>query len=214
MAITLAQLRARVQTLYDVEGSTVLTDPQWNTLVNDGIRALWADVTAINKDFRVTAGAPFTIASGQTNPLPADFREVRGVAINYGTSSVQWLTRSGLRSGAYGGERTYRVQGANLVIEPFARAPGTYTLLYVPAAPVLVNDGDVFDAELEQFQDYPVLHAVVEALGREESDITQFAAMLGAVKSRVTRWAADARSADPGEVEDVRGRTWFGWSLP
>ncbi|MDB4981758.1 MAG: hypothetical protein JWM82_2510 [Myxococcales bacterium] len=214
MSLTLAQMRARVQVIYDVTGSAVLSDAEWNQLINDGIRALWSLVTRINKDFRVKK-LPFTL-DGVTQfvALPSDFREVRAVRLNPGTNSQVYLQKESMRNGSQRYARSYRPEGINLYVEPLQNCAGTYDLVYIPAAPVLVLDADAFDLELEQFQDYPIYRAVVAALQREESDVSQAAALLGAAEEAVTGWASDQRSADPDTVDDVRGQTTWLWGPP
>jgi hypothetical protein len=213
MAITLAQLRARVQILYDITGSAILSDPEWNQLVNDGIRAMWADVTRINKDFRVTT-VGFVLTTVQFTALAADFREIRAVRLNPGTQSQIYLQKQSMRNGSQTFTRSYRLQGTSLYIEPLQNIAGTYDYVYIPQAPVLAADGDLFDAELEQFQDYVVYHAVIASLSREESDIGQSAQLMAAAQSALVGWASDQRSADPDTVEDVRRRPTFLWAPP
>lgn len=346
MTVTLAQLRGRAQVLADMVGSKVLMDPEFDDLVRDGIRAFWADVTSVNKDFRVNVQA-FTLSTGQTIVLAADFREVRLVRKDPGTEQQQILNKLGARAGSLDCERSYRLQDRTLYIEPLVRAPGTYDLLYVPTPPLLpspdftvqwatagvdINTGNYtssggpgpgrlmtstiagdpliidggypalndrflgkdlaapnnngiytvsrlaaagiawqavratdfdedteirvgqniavtlgavnantmwtvstfggagidassllfsastatmfLDAEIEQHQDYIVLHAVLEALGKTESPSDTFFRLMHGVpgtqeigaRGRVMRWASDQRSADPDQVEDVRRR--------
>lgn len=214
MAITLAQLRDRAQTLYDISGSAVLSVAQWNTLINDGIRAMWAIVTRINKDFRVNSVAPFALTSVPNVTLAVDFREMRAVRVDPGTINQVYLQKLSMRNGSQQFARSYRLQGNQLYIEPLQNCAGTYDYVYIPQAPVLVNDTDLLDTELEQFQDYPVYHAVVQALAREESDITQSAQILGAAEAALTGWASDQRAADPDQIEDVRRRTAWLWAPP
>lgn len=207
MTVTLAQLRDRAQTLYDISGSGVLSDAQWNTLINDGIRAMWSDVTVINKDFRVTTSPPFTLTSVQLVSLTAiapDFREVRAVRLSPGTDGQVYLQKQSMRNGSSQFSRSYRLQGTSLYIEPLQNCAGTYDLVYIPSAPVLVLDADALDVELEQFQDYPVYSAVIAALSREESDITQPGVIFAEAKARLISWASDQRSADPDTIENVR----------
>jgi hypothetical protein len=214
VAITLAQLRDRVQVLYDISGSAVLSVAQWNTLVNDGIRAMWAIVTRINKDFRVTTVAPFSLTSVPSVALAADFREMRAVRVDPGTQNQVYLQKLSMRNGSQQFARSWRLQGTSLYIEPIQNCAGTYDYVYIPLPPVLVADGDVFDVELEQFQDFVVYHAVVQALAREESDITQAAQVLGTAEAALTGWASDQRAAEPDQIEDVRKRTAWLWASP
>jgi hypothetical protein len=224
VALTLAQLRQRVQTLYDVQGGGVLTATdggELDQIINDGYRALWAEVTGINKDFRVTPQL-FALTTGQTQALPADFREVRAVRRDPNTAQQVWLNRYGPRSAGQMDERTYRLSGSNLFIEPLLRAAGSYALDYVPTCPVLTTGASVFDVELEQHQDYVVWFAVMEALAREESDISAFLVLMNGTpdgkdpgaRGRVKRWASDQRSADPSMVEDVRRGSSWAWGPP
>ena len=213
MAATLAQLRARAQVLYDVSGSTVLATAEWNDLVNDAYRALWADVVSVNNDFRNTV-LPFTLTSSNTQALPDDFQDVRSVRLNPGLDTQMYLPKYPPKSGSEMFERSYRLSGSNLIIEPRQRAAGSYDLTYVPQPPVLVADGDTLDVELDQFRDFIVYHAAIAAAAREESAIEQWSALLATIAARVRRWAAGQRSADPDRIEDVRNTTVWQWTPP
>lgn len=218
MAATLAQLRARARVLADMTNTQFLTDAEFNDLVNDGIDALWADVTSVNKDFRNKV-FPFNITSTATNfivlsSVVTDFREVRYVRRDPGTTNQKILNKLGMRSGSMQAEQSYRLQDANLYIEPFLNSVAAYDLIYIPQSPRLAADGSVLDLELDQFAEYVILHATIKALGKEESD-AQAATFLALFdpngdgkkgeRGKVMRWASDQRSADPDQVEDVRG---------
>lgn len=222
--IALSALRQRFQTLWDVAGSAVLTNTdggEQDQLLNDGYRALWSEVTAVNKDFRVTPQT-FTLTTGQSVALAADYSETRAVRLNPNTSDQVWLTRYGPRSASQMYDRSYRLYGSNLIIEPLARAAGSYQHDYIPQCPVLAVGADTVDAELSRFQDFIVWFAVIEAMGREESDPTAFLILMNGTpdgkdpgaRGRVKRWAADQRSADPSMVEDVRRNSSWAWGPP
>lgn len=224
MAVDLGELRQRFQTLYDVNGSAVLSDTdggEVDQLISDGYRALWVEVTAVNKDFRVTP-LPFTLTTTQTTALPADFSEVRTVRKDPGTAQQSYLTRWGPKSANNMYDRTYRLSGSNLYVEPLARAAGSYSLDYIPQCPTLLNSSSAIDAELSRFQDFIVYHAVMLALSREESDISAFLVLMNGTpdgkdpgaRGRVRRWASDQRSADPSQVEDVRRGGSSIWGPP
>lgn len=137
MTVTLAQLRAASQVLADMVGSPVLLDPEWDELHRDGIRAFWADVTSVNKDFRVNT-QNFALTSTQLTSLPSDFREVRFVRRDPGTQNQKILNKWGGRGVVSDpNDRGYRIQGSSLYIDPLVNCAGTYDLLYVPSAPVL-----------------------------------------------------------------------------
>lgn len=214
MATALSVLEQRVQTLYDVSGSAVLSSAELDQFINDAYRTLWAMVVAINKDFRITT-LPFTLASGQqSQAFPTDFMEIRFVRLNPGTDNQIYLSKAGAKTGSQQWDRSYRPAGTAVIIEPIQRAAGAYALDYVPQPPVLVAPNDTLDAELDQFSDFIAYHAATIALVREEADGGQFESLLGAIAARVSRWASDQRSADPDRIEDVRRRSSWMWAPP
>lgn len=219
MAVTLAQLVDRAQVLFDVSGSSAFTQAQWESMVNDGYRALWADVTAANKYFRVTRDS-FTITTGQTRALPAAYQETVNVIRDPGTQSEVYLDRLGPRNGSVQFSRSYRLQDALLYIEPVLNAAGTYAHDYIPAPAALTAIVNM-DVELEQWQLYPVYYTVLEAIGHDNTDGNAFFRLLyGApptepgLRGQVMKWAAGKRSADPDGIEDVRARRRWAPGLP
>jgi hypothetical protein len=216
VASALSTLEQRVQTLYDVSGSTVLSAAELDQFINDAYRKLWSEVLAINKNFRIKS-LPFTlVAGGQAQALPADFMEERYVRLNPGQENQVYLTRNNLRTGSMNYDRSYDIFGTNLVIEPLQRSAGSYSLDYIPQPPVLAAPTDALDVELDQFSDFLVYDAAIVALAREESDAGQLVALCYGVPGdpskpgiigRVRRWASDKRSASPDRVEDVRRRS-------
>ncbi len=216
MATSLATLRGRVQVKADIASSLTFTDPQVNDIINEAYRAMWSDVLDKNPAFRVTA-LPFTLATGtQTVSLPADFRAVFTVQLNPGnTTSMRYLTVQGPKTGSSRYEKTYRLQGQSLYIEPLQNCAGSYQLNYNPSCPVLAADGDTLDAELDAFADYIVLYAADQIAGMEANDIQpSLHAAFMTFQQRLQRWAANARQAEPDKIEDVRRRTGWGWFQP
>lgn len=211
MAVTLATLVDEAQTLYDISGSTVLTTAQWGVLANRGYRRLWGAIVGVHKNFRTTP-QNFTLAAGvQTQALPAGYRETRKVIRDPGTPQMKQLTVFGDRIAATSWERSYRVEGSNLVIEPIQNAAGSYQHVYIPTAPTLTALVNV-DDELDQFYEAIVDYMVIVAQGREETDPGAFAATMELTFKDVKRWAADQRNAEPDPVDDVRGtRRALGW---
>ena len=208
---TLAELRESAQLLYDIAGSAVLSDPQWDRLLNTGYRKLWAKVVAVLKYFRVTPLSFTLVGTTQTQALPADFREVLRVVSDPGTDNQRILTRYGDRIAQAIWERSYRVEGTNVVVEPAQRSAGSYRLDYIPECPVLAADTDTVDAELAKFEDALVYYAVIAAQTREETDAGGFTALLTSEYADAARWASDQRDAEPDTVDDVRSGS-RGWS--
>lgn len=211
MALTLATLRNRLQWAYDVAGSAVLSDDEWNQIANDAYRALWARVVGICKDWRVSSDGPFTLTTGQTRALPATYRETFAVLADPGQPQQRALPKLGYRLSMEGWQKSYRLQGSLLYIEPVGRASGTYTHLYIPDVVPLADDADLVDSELEKFEAWLVYYGADFALTREESE-RLYAGEFALADADVVRWASNQRSAEPDVVDDVRRRAWYGRS--
>jgi hypothetical protein len=139
---TSADLTTRAKVLYDVAGSAVLSNPEWVELLNDSYRKLWRTVTRINKTFRINVDT-FTLTTSQTRALPSDYRETFAVRLNPGTDQVVVLQRLTIRRASYAFDRSFRLQGANLYIEPIQRCAGTYDHLYIPNVTPLAAARDI-----------------------------------------------------------------------
>jgi hypothetical protein len=138
----LAQLVSRFDVLYDVAGTTVLSLTEKQQLLLDGYRALWSEVVGVNKTFRVKTTPTFALAGGiggNTSALPPDFREVLYVRSDPDTDQERFLNKNGPRNGSQSGDRSYRVQDANLMIMPPQRSQGNYALDYVPQCPPIAG---------------------------------------------------------------------------
>jgi hypothetical protein len=218
LAITLAQLRARAESISDQPASaasgTVVSIAQFNEFVNDGIRALYNKIVLVHPDFRVTQQANFTLTSPatNTNALPADFRSARGVKTDPGTTYEDFLPMFAMRGGRVANRRSYRISGGFTHIEPNWACQGTYALLYTPIAPVLAAEGTALDVELEQFQNAIVLHAAWMALTKVEWSTKAVESQLALALSDAQKWAKTQRSADPPRIEDVRTRPRRTWA--
>lgn len=189
-------------------------------MLNNGYRALWAEVVSVNKDFRVNSQS-FTLTTANTQALPADYQETRYVVLNPGTDQQVYLGRFAAKSGGQMFTRTFRLQGTNLVIEPLHRAAGPYAHLYVPQPPTLTGAVD-FDPELDQWRMYAIYHAVIQALSRDELNTSGFDRLLYGIpgtankgmQGQVKQWAASQRSADPIQIENVRSYRPWQWPAP
>lgn len=219
-AVTVASLIADAQTISDIGLSSFISSAEWLTFVNDAYRALWATVLAANPDFRVS-NQTVTITNTATPQaaLPSDFLDTRAVIRDFGLQSEEILDREQFRTARRGNRRCYRVDGTNLVIEPYQLSVGSYTHRYNPDAPTLISS-DSTDAELGRFSEFLKLHVAVKARIKDESPSDSLMDALwgqpgrkrGAVDD-VREWAAGKRAADPDKPEDVRPRRVRGWPM-
>lgn len=217
-AVTVASVIAGAQTRSDIGLSTFLSPAEWLGFVNSAYKALWSAVIGANPDFRVSnQTVNITSTAAPQAALPADFMDTRAVIRDFGLQSEEILEREQFRNARRELKRSYRIDGVNLVIEPYQQSIGTYTHRYNPDAPVLAG-GDSTDAELGRFSEFLELHVAISARIKDESPSDSLMDQLWGQPGRkrgaiddVREWAAGKRSADPDKPEDVRTRRRRGW---
>lgn len=209
MATTLAALvtNARTEANAQVDGAWSTTE--WENAINNAVRAFWVDALAKNMTLRVsTATLSITTTATPYAALPADFMSALRVFKDAGTSRQREVFRSGSESQC--GERTFRIEGSSLYIDPFELSVGTYQLRYNPLPTDLTALIDL-DAELSQHREYFALHAAMAYLTSEQSSTSDLAPRFRACQARAEEWAMRQRSSQPTKIRDVRPRYVRGW---
>lgn len=204
MAVPLESLVTGARTAANMQVGGPWGPDEWDAAINRAVEAFYVDCTAINNTFKVTT-TTLTIATATPSAsLPADFANALKVTKDAGSSTRQPIPRSGderLESG----ERTYRIEGNSLWIDPIERAVGIYELRYNPL-PTALTASVGLDAELAQHREYFQLHAAIQALTSEQSSIADLAPQFAICKARAEAWAGRQRSSDPARPRDVRPR--------
>ncbi len=205
-AATAAQLITSAQVAANAQVGGAWSNADWTLAIERAYEALWFYICGINSAFRLTTFA-FTLSGGsQTQALPADFMEAYKVVKDPNTANRVTIERSSdERIDSI--QRTYRLEGNSLIIEPLELAGGTYQLRYCPTVTPMA--GGSMDLELGQFREYVELMAAIAYLDAEESDSKIQQARLGIVSARVATWAARSRSSGQAVPRDVRSR-WRG----
>ncbi len=210
MGVPLAQLVIGARTAASMQQGGPWESSEWDAAVNNAVRAFYVDCTAVNQRWKVTR-TTLTITSTTTPyaPLPADFMNVVEVFESPGTQSRRRLRASSDES-AFHWERTFRVEGSNLWIDPLEQAVASYELAYNPL-PVLLTSTQDLDGELVQHREYFELHAAIAALTSEQSSTSDIAPRFQACDLRAKEWAARLRSSEPTRPRDVRPRGRLPW---
>lgn len=203
MAIPLASLVVGARTAANMQVGGPWQPTEWDAAVNKAMLAFYVDCGAVNNAWRVSV-TTLTVTSTANQPLPADFANVFKVTKDAGTPQRLLIRRSGDES-VENGDRTYRIEGTNLWIDPLEQAPGVYELRYNPL-PVLLTMAQALDGELVQHREYFELHAAIQALASEQSSIADLAPQFTICKKRAEDWAMRQRSSDPVRPRDVRPR--------
>lgn len=207
--MTLLQLRTAVRQQADMVNSQFVSDAELNGYINQSIYELWDLLIENDQDFGVTS-TTFTIATGNTQSLPADFYKFKGLDDLTSDSNSPLTVRkfsfnernsyslSGLPfyRGAFS-DVYYRVVGSSLLFEPPERAPGTYKLWYIVVPTALALDADTFDG-VNGWHQYIIYDSSIKCLVKEESSTTVLEKLKEEQKLRIMK-ASSTRDNAQGE---------------
>lgn len=206
-ATTLANLVTAAKTAANAQVGGAWSATEWNDACNRSYEAMWVDILSINSAFRVTTTS-FTLTTAvQSSALPADFNSVYKVVKDAGTTNRITIERHADEV-LDGVQRTYRLEGNNIFIDPLEQCAGVYQLRYNPTL-IQMTAGIDMDIELGQFREYVELGAAIAYLDSEEASSAIQTAKFKLIVARVAQWAEGSRSSGPAVPRDVRSR-WRG----
>lgn len=196
-------------------GSTILSSTSGIHYLSDvGLTVTFASGT-YNAD-NVYAGSaqskPRTTRGAMTYALPTDFYKTHRIWLTDASSSVIELEKvaandeSALLESDNSVPRYWQERDGYVDLLPTPDGTYTINLNYVPVAPILYADSDLFDG-LNGFEEYPVCFAAYEML-LKEGDI-EMANMvmqkMNKMQSRIKTMTAERDQSTPQRVQDVRG---------
>lgn len=223
---TLSNLRTRVRRAANMESSQFVTDAEVTEYINESIAELYdLLIGAQGQDFFLKSDT-FTTTAGVTSyPLSApgdanDFFLLRGVDLEVGTDDWKPLKAFSFDERNYsafnptwdllGNRPKYRLYGSaaangytlNMLFN--AKPPGAYNIRYwyVPHAPVLSGDSDVWDG-FNGWENFVVIDAAIKCVAKEESDATDLMRRRGVLVARIEGLAAARDTSSPEKVIDV-----------
>lgn len=222
MATTLSDLKDRVRQRADKVNSTWLADAELTSYINASYAELYDLLVTTYEDYFITGPTSFTLSTSDAGvySLPSDFYKLKGVDFQTGGDWITvyphtWDDRNNSRisrryTSAGDTERSYRMIGSNLRIEPSDAATGTYRLWYVPAYTALSSDTDEIDSIISRnnWEEYIVVDAAAKVLQKEESDASGVLFAKDQLRKRIEGSATDRDIDQPESVSDVRDRYW------
>jgi hypothetical protein len=152
------------------------------------------------------ASSDLDIVAGTDNyDLPADFWKAAGVDVNdggdwYPMRPFNWGERNAIHmTNASRRDVYYRIMGSKfrLAPPPSWSGTGSVRIWYIPAPPSV---GATIDG-IAGFEEYIVLHCIVQYCGKTEEDATLFASQLGVLKEKMTNTLV-RDDAEPDRVRD------------
>jgi hypothetical protein len=223
---TLAQMRAALRRLCDIEGTSMLTrhpDADCNDYINRGLGALRRKLTQYVPDLRILSSTTINLTSGTSSyALPADFEFLISVELD-ANGRRTWLEAYAMNerpmlsdpnNAGTGVPVAYRLRGANIDYQPAPGASGyTSTLWYVPDTSQLSSDSATLDT-IQRLDDYAIFYAGTFVAKKDEKW-----SLHDRLKGDMAEIGADiaimGRNRDvnsPPRVVDVHRRDRFGAS--
>lgn len=216
---TLSDLKTRVRQRADMENSAYIGDTELASYINASYAELYDIVVNSYEDYYVTGPTAFSLTTSDAGvyALPSTLYKLKGVDYSLGGDWVplepyKWNERGQSRGafvrGATLRDRSYRMVGANLRMEPADNAVGSYQIWYVPAYTALSADASVVDTLMTRnnWEEYIVIDAAIKCLAKEESNTAHLVEAKEAIRRRIVASASERDADAPESITDVRGR--------
>lgn len=201
---TLLQLRDRCKQESDNVGQSFVSDPEWNTYINNSYGELYSLLAeSYGADYFVqslTGGYTFlTDGINSFFALPADFFKLLGVDVQV-SSPQQWVS---LKPFAFADRNRLSVFN-----NPVPMAGQTVRMFYIPRVTALAADGtSTVDAvSINGWDEYIVADACIKALAKEESDVSVFMVRKQGLIKRMESETQNRDAGNPPTIVDVLGR--------
>lgn len=221
---TLAQMRAALRRVCDIEGTSMLTrhpDADCNDYINRGLGALRRKLTQHVPDLRILSTTTVNLSSGTSSyALPSDFEFLISVELN-ANGARTWLQAyemferpvlSDPNNSGNGIPIAYRLRGANIDYQPTPGSTGyTSTLWYVPDTSQLAADGNTLDT-VQRLDDYVIFYAGKFVAKKDEKWALhdRFTADIAALDEDVAIMGRRRDLNSPPRVVDVYRRDRYG----
>lgn len=217
--VTLTDLITSVRQRSDMEFSDFVTDPEITAYINNSASELYDILVSRFEDYYTLDPVPFTISSGNSYLLPADFYKLRGLDLSLGSGefvnvrNFMFNERNNDSNAAKLSivqcPQRYRVMGNKLIISPVDQAVGSYQLWYIPQCPKLVNPTDTLDT-ISGWEEYVIVDAAIKCLQKEESDVNVLLLQKQALIKRIESMAQNRDVDQPERITDVHATDYSG----
>ncbi len=231
--MSLGQLRLLSKQRADRVNSQFVTDPEWNTYINQSLTELYDLLTTLYEDYytyqpvlMTTTNAtqynlPNGIATFQdqngNNIVPPPFYKLLGVDVGLAQNSNAWVTLQKFdfisRNRYVFPQLTttllgvfnlrYRLFGNTLMFIPTPSAAQYVRIWYIPRVTMLLKDTDICDG-VSGWTEYLIVDAAIKALQKEESDVTVLMAQKQALMDRINSSAMNRDAGQPDTISDSR----------
>lgn len=205
----LSELRTEVRNRGEIRTAYV-PDAELNRIINVAYNDYYSYIVSINPDWYVSE-ASLSVVSGTAayslSSIASDYWQLIGCDVLDGSDYyklVPFNFSERNRPQDTGNKRgtRYRVMGSNLRLSPTPNWSGTVRVWYIPAPATLTADTDTVDG-VAGWEEYIVLHALIQYSAKSEEDSSLHAAQLGAIKEQIKQLAGTRHEEDADTVRDI-----------
>lgn len=231
--LSLSQLRLMSQQRADRVNSQFVTDPEWNTYINQSLTELYDILTTTYEDYYTTIPVLFATTNAQQYNLPdgiATFKDMNGNTITpppfykllgvdcgLAQNNNAWISLHkfdfisrnryifpNLTSTFLGVfNLRYRLYGNTLFFIPTPAAGQFIRIWYIPRVRNLLADNDLCDG-VSGWTEYIIVDAAIKALQKEESDTSVLMAQKQMLLDRIQSSAMNRDAGQPDTISDTR----------
>jgi len=200
--MTLAEIRLAAQQRADLVNSQFVTNSEWNSYINLSIYGLYDIlIQKFGDDYYVAS--PNAITTDGTNylyALPIDFYKMLGVDLKTGAQTNPWTA---LKPFMFAARNQYKVPAGGRNVQ----------LWYAPRLTELVLDTDTSDG-VDGWLEWVINDAAIKARVKEESEISDLAAMRLNIEKRIESAAENRDAGMPQTVTDVYSLSFASFAGP
>jgi len=215
LATSLLNLRDNAKELGDFTGQGFVPDTSWNVWANRGQERLYKMAVSTFQDAFEAAPLNFTLVGGYTGntvALPSTFRRLVHLVKDPTSQSARRRILKYNRAEAEAqGAISYRLIDKSLVLQPFGMCAGQYAAYYLAGPTTLVADGDTLDPIFEPGAEYIEAFMAMRALGKEESDNTDFREDLKELADAFMMDLANRDGAETDTITDIYAGSLSSW---
>lgn len=217
--LSLGQLRLMSKQRADMTNSNFVTDPEWNTYINQSYFELYDLLVTSYEDYFLKA--PLTITTDGNNQftLPTDFYKLMGVDLGLNGSDKAYVTLKKFDFIArnrfiYPQITTtflgvfnlqYRLMGNTLMLIPTPQSGQTLRVWYIPKLTQLLQDNDIASG-VSGWTEYLICDAAIKAMQKEESDVSVLMAQKQMLIKRIEESSMNRDAGQPDTISDTK--TW------
>ena len=224
--LTLAQLRTATRQRSDMVNSQFVTDPEFNSYINQSYFELY-DLLVSKYGDNYYVAPPHIITTDGTNylyNLPTNPKLYKLLGVDLALSNQQdsyvtirpfeFIDRNRYAvpnfQSFYGlTNLRYRLNGNQIWFTPIPAANQTIRLWYIPRMNELVLDTDTVDG-ISGWTEYIIVDAAIKAMQKEESDVSALMAQKQMLIKRIDAMAESRDAGSPAKVSDnLYADFWF-----